>query len=60
MQGTRKTSQLCWQSDYNGYEVGYPNISVVGYYVSGDLNYYINAENGEILEYWSDMDEDND
>lgn len=43
-----------WSSDWNGYEVGYPEILVVGLYVSGNLNVYINTENNEILEHWYD------
>ena len=43
--------KLYWQSDWCGYEVGYPEIDVVGLYTDGDGNdYYIDVENVIILE----------
>lgn len=43
---------LHWYSDWNGYEVGYDEILVVGLYRSERLScdMYINTENGEVLE----------
>jgi len=56
-----KFSNLKWESDYNGYEVGFPDVPVVGMYSTvqelnpgerQELNLYINTENGQILEWW--------
>lgn len=43
---------LHWQSDWSGYEVGYPVIPVVGLYTSHELGYdfYIDMETGGVLE----------
>jgi hypothetical protein len=42
-----------WESDYNGYEVGYDDIDVVGLYrlKNTSLYIYINYENNNILKY---------
>ncbi|MEX5935956.1 hypothetical protein [Mammaliicoccus sciuri] len=48
-----------WSSDWNGDEVGYDDISVVGLYVvkdSPDIHYYVNTETGEVLEVWYSED----
>lgn len=43
---------LRWQSDWNGYEVGFDDVLVVGLYTSDELacDFYINIETLEILE----------
>ena len=44
---------LHWWSDWNGYEVGYPEIPVVGYYamkLNPRVAFYIDTENERILE----------
>lgn len=52
-----------WQSDWNGYEVGYPEHNVVGLYsqeseVSGQTIYiYVNTETNVILEFWAAEEE---
>lgn len=49
---------LLWQSDWNGYEVGYPEVPVVGLYThynedTGDqIGLYIDIENQRILDMW--------
>ena len=54
-------SDCVWSSDWNGYEVGFNSISVVGLYTkevpSGTVNFYINVETGEVLDIWLDVDE---
>lgn len=43
-----------WQADYIGHELGYDNVSVIGYYISKDNSFemYINAENNEVVDKW--------
>ena len=43
---------LHWQSDWNGYEVGFPEYNVVGLYSSPILgcDFYVDAETGRVLE----------
>jgi hypothetical protein len=55
-------SDLHWQSDWNGYEVGYDNVGVVGLYTSEKLgaDLYLNAETDEVLEIWLHEDGDAD
>jgi hypothetical protein len=50
---------LHWYSDYNGYEVGYDDVLVVGLYAIKDSHQecYINSEDGTILELWEVEDE---
>lgn len=51
---------LHWWSDWNGYEVGYPEIDVVGLYCLRDfpeIQIYIDAAEGRILEVWLEDDE---
>ncbi|MDT0700335.1 hypothetical protein [Staphylococcus chromogenes] len=50
-------SKLHWQSDWNGDDVGYDDVSIVGYYKYHDLNLYIDTENLLILEAWFDENE---
>ena len=48
-----------WYSDWNGYEVGYPEIDAVGLYrIDENTCAYINCETGEIIESWTDDDEE--
>ena len=51
---------LMWQSDWNGYEVGFPEVSVVGLYTSPALNcdMYIDMENMCILQIFMNDDEE--
>jgi hypothetical protein len=54
-------ADLHWWSDWNGYEAGFPEVSVVGQYCFKDvpaINMYLNSENGEILEIWVEGEED--
>lgn len=48
-------SRLHWQSDWNGDEVGYPDLNVVGLYTSDTLSVdvYLDTETGEVLEIMS-------
>lgn len=44
-----------WQSDWNGYEVGFDNANVVGLYqlkMNPDIHFYINMETLEVLDVW--------
>lgn len=50
--------KLHWYSDWNGDEVGYPYINVVGYYVYEELNLYIDTETDTVLEMWFDEEEE--
>lgn len=49
-----------WQSDWNGYEVGYPLIDVVGFYASENGYFYIDMSNSNVrpLQYFSDSLDD--
>lgn len=51
---------LRWQSDWNGCEVGYPEVSVVGLYGWRDTNVelYLNVETMEILDMWEMNDDE--
>lgn len=44
--------RLAWSSDWNGDEVGYDEVNVVGLYLIKDTDYgvYINMETMEILD----------
>ena len=44
--------KLHWQSDWNGYEVGYDERGVIGFYSYGKINMFINMETYEVLEIW--------
>ena len=50
--------RLHWNSDFSGDEVGYPDINIVGYYVHGGLNLYIDIETDIVLEMWFDEEEE--
>ena len=39
-----------WESDYNGEDVGYNNIPVIGTYTLNDITYYINTEDNTVVE----------
>lgn len=45
-------NNLRWQSDWNGYEVGYDNLNVVGLYTSDELecDFYVDMETNNVLE----------
>ena len=47
-----------WESDWNGYEVGFPDVPVVSLYTSPEGSYYINAATGKVLEFWPKEDEE--
>lgn len=52
--------RINWFSDWNGYEIGFPEIPVVGFYQSADYPnryFYINAETGDILDAWEEVEE---
>lgn len=53
-------AELIWQSDWNGEELGYDDILVVGLYHIRDTNTYVylNTETGDILESWEMDDEE--
>lgn len=47
-----------WQSDWNGDEVGFPDVPVVGLYSlkNQPIDYYVDTETGVILDAWSTED----
>lgn len=49
---------LMWSSDWNGYEVGYDDIGVVGLYTvkDMDIDLYIDMETMQILEIFCTQD----
>ena len=49
-----------WSSDWNGDEVGFDDVNVVGLYFIPDssISYYVDAENGYVLDAWAEVDED--
>lgn len=52
---------LMWSSDWNGYEVGYPDVDVIGLYrqerEDGCYSFYIDVFKGEIVDFWKDDNE---
>ena len=52
-------NDLHWWSDWNGYEVGFPECNVVGLYHSEklDCDFYIDVETNEILQVFKDSEE---
>lgn len=53
--------KLHWSSDWNGDEVGYDDIPVVGLYSIADfpeVHVYIDTETGKILEAWAMNDDE--
>jgi hypothetical protein len=53
-------SDLHWYSDWNGDEVGFPEVPVVGLYYSPSLNVdvYLNTDDGEVLRVFGRDEED--
>lgn len=53
-------TNLGWSSDWNGYEVGYPESEVVGLYSQerddGCYSFYIDMETYKVLDFWKDED----
>lgn len=53
-------TDLVWSSDWNGYEVGYPESEIVGLYTQerddGYYSYYIDIVTNKVLEFWKDED----
>ena len=49
-----------WRSDWNGDEVGFDDVNVVGLYSVPDstISYYVDTENGYVLDAWAEVDED--
>lgn len=50
--------KMHWHADWNGDEVGYDNVSVIGLYSIGDMYMYIDIENDSIVEAWFYDEED--
>lgn len=50
--------KLHWLSDWDGSDVGFPDINVVGYYMYGELNLYIDTETEHVIELWFDEEEE--
>ena len=48
-----------WWSDWNGDEVGFDDVNVVGLYSIPDspISYYVDTENGYVLDAWVEVDE---
>lgn len=51
---------LLWESDWNGDEVGFPDVNVVGLYRLKDTQvyFYVDIEDMKILEAWEIKEED--
>ena len=53
---------LVWQSDWDGEEVGFPEIGVIGYYTSPMEDYtltlYIDMSDMRIVDLWVNHDDD--
>lgn len=49
---------LIWQSDWNGYEVGYPNSDIVSLYQinNTEMYIYVDPSSGKILDGWKEDD----
>ena len=49
-----------WWSDWNGDEVGFDDVNVVGLYSIPDspISYYVDTENGYVLDAWAEVGED--
>ena len=54
-------TNLAWSSDWNGYEVGYPDSGVVGLYSQerddGVYSFYIDVETYKVLDFWKEVAE---
>lgn len=54
-------NDLHWYSDWNGYEVGYPDIEVVGLYalkMNPKILFYVDTENQKIINAFIEGDND--
>lgn len=55
-------TDTAWQSDWNGYEVGFPEAEVVGLYAQarddGTYYFYIDMGEGKVLDFWKEDTED--
>ncbi len=54
--------KVVWSSDWNGYEVGFDEVEVVGLYSFEDYDgcryhMYVDVEHNEILEIWPEEEE---
>lgn len=53
-------TNLAWLSDWNGYEVGYPDSEIVGLYSQerddGSYSFYIDMGTEKVLDFWKDED----
>lgn len=54
--------KVAWSSDWNGYEVGFDEVEVVGLYTFQDYNgchynMHVDVEHNEILEVWAEEEE---
>ena len=51
-------TNLAWQSDWNGYEVGYPDSEGAGLYSQerddGSYSFYVDMETDKVLDFWKD------
>ena len=54
-------TNLAWSSDWNGDEVGYPEVGVVGLYSQerddGTYSFYIDMETYVVLDFWKEEEE---
>ena len=52
-------TDLQWESNWNGYEVGHPERQVIGLYRRAETNVYlyVDGETNEIVEIWEDEEE---
>lgn len=50
--------KLIWQSDFDSEDLGFPAGNVVGYFMYKDVNFYIDANNGRVLEVWIDEEDE--
>lgn len=55
---TIEYSTLYWSSDWNGYEVGYPDVDVVGLYSDEEFYYYIDSTQAIVLDVWACEEEE--
>lgn len=48
--------ELIWQSNWDGHELGYDEVEVIGLYTLKDttLNFYIDMENNMIITSWDE------
>ena len=55
-------TNLRWESDWNGEDVGFDDVPVVGLYTQerddGDYSFYIDMETNDLLDFWKDDLED--